>query len=96
MWHEVFATNLHGPFELIRRVTRDMVERRFGRIVIVSSSAGEFGVAAMPAYCASRNGLLGLMRAVAQDVGRLRRHLQRGTPGLDEDADGGRPRPPDG
>jgi NAD(P)-dependent dehydrogenase (short-subunit alcohol dehydrogenase family) len=69
VWHDVFATNLHGPFELIRRVTRDMIERRFGRVVIVSSSAGEFGVAAMPAYCASRNGLLGLMRAVAQDVG---------------------------
>jgi NAD(P)-dependent dehydrogenase (short-subunit alcohol dehydrogenase family) len=69
LWHEVFAVNLHGPFELMRRVTRDMVKRRFGRIVIVSSSAGAFGVAAMPAYCASRNGLLGLMRAVAQDVG---------------------------
>lgn len=69
VWHDVFATNLHGPFELIRRVARDMVKQRFGRIVIVTSSAGEFGVAGMPAYCASRNGLLGLMRAVAQDVG---------------------------
>jgi NAD(P)-dependent dehydrogenase (short-subunit alcohol dehydrogenase family) len=69
VWHDVFATNLHGPFELIRRATRDMIERRFGRIVVVSSSAGEFGVAGMPAYCASRNGLLGLMRAVAQDTG---------------------------
>jgi 3-oxoacyl-[acyl-carrier protein] reductase len=69
VWHDVFATNLHGPFELMRRATRDMMEQRFGRIVVVSSSAGEFGVAAMPAYCASRNGLLGLMRAVAQDVG---------------------------
>ena len=69
VWHEVFATNLHGPFELIRRAARDMIAARAGRIVIVSSSAGEFGVAGMPAYCASRNGLLGLMRAVAQDVG---------------------------
>ena len=69
MWHEVFATNLHGPFELIRRASRDMIAAGRGRIVIVSSSAGEFGVAGMPAYCASRNGLLGLMRAVAQDVG---------------------------
>ena len=51
------------------RTARDMIERRFGRIVVVSSSAGEFGVASMPAYCASRSGLLGLMRAVAQDVG---------------------------
>jgi NAD(P)-dependent dehydrogenase (short-subunit alcohol dehydrogenase family) len=69
VWHEIFATNLHGPFELIRRAARDMVGRRSGRIVIVSSNAGEFGVAAQPAYCASRSGLLGLMRAVAQDVG---------------------------
>jgi NAD(P)-dependent dehydrogenase (short-subunit alcohol dehydrogenase family) len=69
VWHDVFATNLHGPFELIRRVAHDMIDSGFGRIVIVSSSAGEFGVAAQPAYCASRNGLLGLMRAVAQDVG---------------------------
>jgi NAD(P)-dependent dehydrogenase (short-subunit alcohol dehydrogenase family) len=69
VWHEVFATNLHGPFELIRRAAGDMIAARSGRIVIVSSSAGEFGVAGMPAYCASRNGLLGLMRAVAQDVG---------------------------
>jgi NAD(P)-dependent dehydrogenase (short-subunit alcohol dehydrogenase family) len=69
VWHEIFATNLHGPFELIRRAAREMVERRSGRIVIVSSNAGEFGVAAQPAYCASRSGLLGLMRAVAQDVG---------------------------
>jgi NAD(P)-dependent dehydrogenase (short-subunit alcohol dehydrogenase family) len=69
LWHEIFATNLHGPFELIRRAARDMIERRRGRIVIVSSNAGEFGVAAQPAYCASRSGLLGLMRAVAQDVG---------------------------
>ena len=51
------------------RTARDMIERRFGRIVVVSSSAGEFGVASMPAYRASRNGLLGLMRAVAQDAG---------------------------
>jgi len=69
VWHEIFATNLHGPFELIRRAARDMIARRSGRIVIVSSNAGEFGVAAQPAYCASRSGLLGLMRAVAQDVG---------------------------
>ncbi|HEV8450789.1 MAG TPA: SDR family oxidoreductase, partial [Gaiellales bacterium] len=69
VWHEVFAINLHGPFELIRRASRGMIDRGFGRIVIVSSSAGEFGVAGQPAYCASRNGLLGLMRAVAQDVG---------------------------
>ena len=69
VWHDVFATNLHGPFELVRRVSRDMLERRSGRIVFVCSSAGRFGMAAQPAFCASWNGVLGLMRAVAWDVG---------------------------
>lgn len=39
VWHEIFATNLHGPFEVIRRAAREMVERRSGRIVIVSAIA---------------------------------------------------------
>ncbi len=69
VWHETMATNLHGPFELTRLAARDMVERRYGRIVMVSSTAGEIGGARMSAYCASKHGLLGLMRAAAQDLG---------------------------
>jgi NAD(P)-dependent dehydrogenase (short-subunit alcohol dehydrogenase family) len=46
-----------------------MVERGFGRIVMVSSTAGHVGGGRMSAYCASKHGLNGLMRAVAQDVG---------------------------
>ena len=69
LWHETLAVNLHGPFELTRRAASDMVERRYGRIVMVSSTAGELGAPRMSAYCTSKHGLLGLMRAVAQDVG---------------------------
>jgi 3-hydroxybutyrate dehydrogenase len=69
VWHETMATNLHGPFELTRLVAGDMVERRYGRIVMVSSTAGQVGGAKNSAYCASKHALLGLMRSVAQDVG---------------------------
>ena len=62
------ATNLHAPFELTRWAARDMVERGYGRVVMVSSTSGEFGGARMSAYCASKHGLLGLMRAAAQDL----------------------------
>jgi NAD(P)-dependent dehydrogenase (short-subunit alcohol dehydrogenase family) len=68
-WHRTLATNLHGPFELTRLAARDMIEARFGRIVMVSSTAGEIGAPRMSAYCTSKHGLIGLMRAVAQDVG---------------------------
>ena len=67
-WRETLATNLDGPFYLSRLLTPDMTQRGFGRIVFVSSTAGEVGGAAQPAYCASKHGVIGLMRAVAQDV----------------------------
>jgi len=65
---EGFLVDYGAHFVLVNSLV-GVVRDGTGRIVIVSSSAGEFGVAAQPAYCASRNGLLGLMRAVAQDVG---------------------------
>ena len=68
VWDATMATNLHAPFELTRQAARDMVERGYGRIVMVSSTAGEFGGARMSAYSASKHGLLGLMRAAAQDL----------------------------
>jgi NAD(P)-dependent dehydrogenase (short-subunit alcohol dehydrogenase family) len=68
VWREAIAVNLDGPFHLTRLAARDMVEERWGRIVMVSSTAGEVGAAKTSAYCASKHGLLGLMRAVAQDL----------------------------
>jgi NAD(P)-dependent dehydrogenase (short-subunit alcohol dehydrogenase family) len=67
-WRETLATNLDGPFFLSRLATAEMTQRRFGRIVFVSSTAGEVGGREQPAYCASKHGVIGLMRAVAQDV----------------------------
>lgn len=69
LWHRTMATNLHGPFELTRLASRDMVEARYGRVVIVSSTAGQVGADRMSAYCASKHGVIGLMRAAACDLG---------------------------
>lgn len=67
-WRQVMAVNLDAPFELTRRLAGEMIERRWGRIVMVSSTAGTAGGPAMAAYCASKHGVLGLMRSVACDV----------------------------
>jgi NAD(P)-dependent dehydrogenase (short-subunit alcohol dehydrogenase family) len=67
-WRETLATNLDGPFFLSRLVSGEMTQRGFGRIVFVSSTAGEVGGPSQPAYCASKHGVIGLMRAIAQDV----------------------------
>jgi NAD(P)-dependent dehydrogenase (short-subunit alcohol dehydrogenase family) len=70
VWRETIAVNLDAPFHLTCEASRDMIERGWGRIVMVSSTAGQVGGPEMSAYCSSKHGLLGLTRSVAQDVGR--------------------------
>ena len=69
VWRETMRINLDGPFELSRLVVGGMVERGYGRVAYTSSTAGQVAERAGSAYTASKHGLLGLMRSVAQDAG---------------------------
>jgi NAD(P)-dependent dehydrogenase (short-subunit alcohol dehydrogenase family) len=69
VWRETMRANLDAPFELSRLVVGGMVERGAGSVVYTSSTAGLVAEHAGSAYTASKHGLLGLMRAVAQDAG---------------------------
>jgi len=69
VWNETMSTNLNGPFYLSRLVLRGMIERRYGRLVYTSSTAGQVAEHAGSAYTSSKHGLLGLMRSVARDAG---------------------------
>ena len=64
-WLEVIDINLSGPFRMIRACLPAMIERRWGRIINIGSTAATTAVADHAAYCASKSGLLGLSRAVA-------------------------------
>ncbi len=68
-WRATMAINLDAPFLLSRACSEQMRALGWGRIVMVSSTAGEIGAPSMAPYCASKHGVLGLMRSVAQDVG---------------------------
>lgn len=63
-WQREIGVNLTGPFNLIRAVLPGMVERRFGRIVNISSVAARGGLYRQAGYSASKSGLLGLTRNV--------------------------------
>ncbi len=69
VWYETMRINLDGPFHLSRLVLEGMTQRRYGRIVFTSSTAGLVAERAGSAYNSSKAGLLGLMRSVAQDGG---------------------------
>src|SRR5262245_33932915 len=65
IWHRMIDTNLNGPYRTIRRCFPGMVERKWGRIVNIASTAANIGYVRHSAYCASTSGLLGLTRCVA-------------------------------
>lgn len=69
-WDATLAVNLHAPFELTRRAVTGMMDAGWGRIIMIASTAGQVGAPANSPYCASKHGVIGLMRSVAQDVAR--------------------------
>ena len=69
VWRETMRINLDGPFELARLTVGGMCKRGFGRLVFTSSTAGEKAERSGSAYTASKHGVIGLARAVAQDAG---------------------------
>jgi 3-oxoacyl-[acyl-carrier protein] reductase len=66
-FERVLAVNLAGPFYLARRLAPEMAVRGWGRVVNISSISGTEGTAGMTAYCASKWGLNGLTRALAEE-----------------------------
>jgi NAD(P)-dependent dehydrogenase (short-subunit alcohol dehydrogenase family) len=68
VWDDTIAVNAYAPFELTRLLAGAMTARRWGRIVMVASTAGAAGGPASSAYCAAKHAVVGLMRAVAVDV----------------------------
>jgi NAD(P)-dependent dehydrogenase (short-subunit alcohol dehydrogenase family) len=69
VWRETMRINLDAPFELARLTVGGMCERGFGRLVFTSSTAGERAERSGSAYSASKHGVIGLARAIAQDAG---------------------------
>lgn len=63
-WETVLSTNLKGAMWLVRAALPVMTAQDFGDIVNVSSQAGKHGYADVPAYCASKWGLLGFAESV--------------------------------
>jgi NAD(P)-dependent dehydrogenase (short-subunit alcohol dehydrogenase family) len=70
-WRATLAINLDTPFELTRLAARDMKQIGWGRVIMVSSTAGQVGAPGMVPYCASKHGILGLMRAAAHDLAKI-------------------------
>ena len=69
-WREVIDTNLTGAFNMTHNVWAGMRERKFGRIVTISSINGQKGQAGQANYSAAKAGDLGFTKALAQEGAR--------------------------
>ncbi len=68
-WDTVLATNLTGAFLAVQQVLHGMMKERWGRIINISSVVGEAGNPGQANYVASKAGLIGLTKSLAQEMG---------------------------
>jgi 3-oxoacyl-[acyl-carrier protein] reductase len=67
-WEAVLRTNLTGSFYAMQQVMQGMMKERWGRIVNISSVVGESGNPGQANYVASKAGLIGLTKSLAQEI----------------------------
>ena len=68
LWNDVLKTNLTGAFFVTRSAAAHIPDNADGRIIHIASVLAKFGVATRAAYCASKHGLIGLVRAAMHEL----------------------------
>jgi acetoacetyl-CoA reductase len=69
-WNEVISTNLNGVFNMTHPIWPGMRDRKFGRIIMISSVNGQKGQAGQANYSAAKAGDIGFVKALAQEGAR--------------------------
>lgn len=69
-WNRYLAVNLTGTFLCVRAVLSDMVAAKWGRIVTISSAAGQQGAPRQGHYSASKGGVIAMTKTIALDYAR--------------------------
>jgi len=67
-WDSVLEVNLTSTFRLTRELTHPMMRRRYGRIINITSVVGVTGNPGQANYCASKAGMIGFTKSLAQEI----------------------------
>ena len=63
-WEDHFNTNVRGGFFCAQAVAKNMIERKFGRIIFISSQSGLVGVPGQIVYCTTKGAIVNMVRAM--------------------------------
>jgi 3-oxoacyl-[acyl-carrier protein] reductase len=81
-WEQVMGTNLNSFFNITRKLLKDMIVNKYGRIVNVVSLSGIKGLPGQTNYSAAKAGVIGATKALAQEVGRKNVTVNAVAPGF--------------
>jgi 3-oxoacyl-[acyl-carrier protein] reductase len=81
-WDNVIAVSLKGNFNVTQNVLRQMMKNKAGRIINVSSISGLRGVPGQTNYSAAKAGLIGVTKALAQEVAKMNITVNAVAPGF--------------
>ncbi|MCD2497316.1 MULTISPECIES: 3-oxoacyl-ACP reductase FabG [Microbacterium] len=65
----VVSTNLGGTFRVVKRASKNMLRRKYGRVILISSVVGLYGSAGQINYAASKSALVGFARSLTRELG---------------------------
>ena len=68
-WDEMVAVNLSSVYELCRHLTPGMIQRKQGKLVLITSTAGQRGEAYYSHYAATKGGIIALTKSLAAELG---------------------------
>jgi NAD(P)-dependent dehydrogenase (short-subunit alcohol dehydrogenase family) len=81
-WKKVLDVNLNGSFFIAKAVAKSMVARgEGGKIVLIASMGGVKGMPGSAAYCASKFGVVGLVKTLALELAKYQIHVNALNPG---------------
>jgi 3-oxoacyl-[acyl-carrier protein] reductase len=83
-WQKVMDVNLNSFYNVTKPVVKNMLKNRSGRIVNVTSTAGQMGNPGQVNYSASKAGLIGATKALAREVGKRNITINAVAPGFVE------------
>ncbi len=83
-WEKVIAINLKGPIFCTRAVLDHMIERKYGKIVNISSDAGRVGSSGEAVYSACKGGIIAFTKTIAREMARYQINVNCVCPGPTE------------